>query len=329
MVRIVFIILLFLGITGCHSQEKQHSKIDFVMVIHGGAGTILKKNMTPEREKQYLDKLNEVLKAGEQILKEGGSSLDAVTSAIMIMEDSPLFNAGKGAVFTEEGRNEMDASIMDGSNLEAGAVAGVWGIKNPILAAKAVMENTGHVMLAGEGALKFAKEQGLEIMDSSYFYTERRWNSYLKAMEIAKQNKKEKFGTVGAVALDKHGNLAAATSTGGRTYKMKGRIGDTPVIGAGNYADNNTCAVSGTGHGEFFMRNLVAYDIAALMKYKGLTLDEAAEEVVMKTLKDQGGEGGIVAVDKNGNISMTFNSAGMYRGYIISEGKTEVLIYKE
>lgn len=328
MIRYFFIFLLFIGITSCETTEKKSGEIDYALVIHGGAGTILKKNMTPEREKQYLDKLSEALQKGNEILKNGGSSLDAVTEAILIMEDSPLFNAGKGAVFTAEGKNEMDASIMDGSNLEAGAVAGVWGIKNPVLAARAVMDDTEHVMLAGEGAVQFAEENGLEMKDSAYFYTERRWKSYLKAKERASENKNEKFGTVGAVALDKHGNLAAATSTGGRTYKMKGRVGDTPVIGAGNYADNNTCAVSGTGHGEYFMRNLVAYDVAALMKYKGLTLEEAAEEVVMKTLKEQGGEGGIIAVDKNGNISMTFNSAGMYRGYITSNGNSEVLIYK-
>lgn len=328
MLRHLLFLLLIVGIAGCQPQEKQRAKVDYALVIHGGAGTILKKNMSPEREKQYIDKLTEVLKVGEEVLKNGGTSLDAVTKAIIMMENSPLFNAGKGAVFTAEGKNEMDASIMDGSNLQAGAVAGITNVKNPILAARAVMENTGHVMLAGDGALEFAKAEGLEIMDSTYFFTERRWNSYLKAKEKASKNTDEKFGTVGAVALDKHGNLAAATSTGGMTLKMKGRIGDTPIIGAGNYADNNTCAVSGTGHGEYFMRNLVAYEVAALMKYKNLSLEVAAE-VVVKFIMDQGGTGGLIAVSKHGDITLPFNTSGMYRGFITSGGKPEVLIYKE
>ena len=329
MLRHLLFLLLIVGLAGCQPQEKQIAKVDYVLVIHGGAGTILKKNMTPEREKQYIDKLSEVLKVGEEVLKNGGTSLDAVTKAIVIMENSPLFNAGKGAVFTAEGENEMDASIMDGSNLKAGAVGGISNVKNPILVARAVMENTVHVMLAGEGALEFAKAEGLEIVDSGYFFTERRWNSYLKAKEKASQNTDEKSGTVGAVALDKHGNLAAATSTGGMTYKMKGRIGDTPIIGAGNYADNNTCAVSGTGHGEYFMRNLVAYEVSALMKYKNLSLKAAADKVIHGYLNDQGGTGGLIAVSKLGEIATTFNTAGMYRGYLTSEGKMEVLIYKE
>ena len=329
MLRHLLFLLLIVGLAGCQSQEKQIAKVDYVLVIHGGAGTILKKNMSPEREKQYIDKLTEVLKVGEEVLKNGGTSLDAVTKAIVIMENSPLFNAGKGAVFTAEGENEMDASIMDGSNLKAGAVGGIRNVKNPILAARTVMENTVHVMLAGEGALEFAKAEGLEIVDSSYFFTERRWNSYLKAKEKASQNTDKKFGTVGAVALDKHGNLAAATSTGGMTYKMKGRIGDTPIIGAGNYADNNTCAVSGTGHGEYFMRNLVAYEVSALMKYKNLSLKKAADKVINGYLNDQGGTGGLIAVSKLGEIATIFNTDGMYRGYLTSEGKMEVLIYKE
>lgn len=329
MLRHLLFLLLIVGLAGCQSQEKQIAKVDYVLVIHGGAGTILKKNMSPEREKQYIDKLTEVLKVGEEVLKNGGTSLDAVTKAIVIMENSPLFNAGKGAVFTAEGENEMDASIMDGSNLKAGAVGGIRNVKNPILAARAVMENTVHVMLAGEGALEFAKAEGLEIVDSGYFFTERRWNSYLKAKEKASQNTDKKFGTVGAVALDKHGNLAAATSTGGMTYKMKGRIGDTPIIGAGNYADNNTCAVSGTGHGEYFMRNLVAYEVSALMKYKNLSLKAAADKVIHGYLNDQGGTGGLIAVSKLGEIATIFNTDGMYRGYLTSEGKMEVLIYKE
>ena len=298
----------------------------FVLVVHGGAGTILKENMTDEKEQQYEAKLREALKAGSKILKNGGSSLDAVTETICVLEDSPLFNAGKGAVFTAEGVNEMDASIMDGSDLNAGAVTGVRSIKNPIRAARAVMENSPHVLLSGAGADTFALQQGLTIVEPEYFFTKRRWESYQKVK--AKKEQGEKHGTVGAVALDMQGNLAAATSTGGMTYKMKGRVGDSPIIGAGTYADNNTCAVSATGHGEFFMRNVVAYDISALMKYKGLSLTDAADEVIQKKLKAIGGDGGIIAVDKDGNFTMTFNTAGMYRGFISSEGEMEVLIFK-
>jgi len=322
--RYFFFLLTLIVLASSCKEQNQNTRPDFVLVIHGGAGTILKEDMTPEKEQRYLKKLEEALTVGSKILRNGGSSLDAVTQTIMVMEDSPLFNAGKGAVFTAEGINEMDASIMDGRDLNAGAVAGVRHIKNPILAARMVMEETNHVLLVGTGAEETAKKTGLEIVDSSYFYTENRWNSYLKVKDIA-----EKHGTVGAVALDKYGNLSAATSTGGMTYKMKGRIGDSPIIGAGTYADNNTCAVSATGHGEYFIRNVVAYDISALMKYKGLSLQQATAEVIMKKLKAQNADGCIVAVDKDGNIAMTFNSAGMYRGYITSEGDSEVLIYKD
>ncbi len=297
---------------------------EYVLVIHGGAGTILKENMTSEKEKAYLKKLGEALDAGEQVLKTGGSSLDAVTQAILVMENSPLFNAGKGAVFTAEGVNEMDASIMNGKDLNAGAVTGVRHIKNPILGARAVMEKTPHVLLAGAGAEELALKEGLEMADSSYFFTESRWENYLKVKEKA-----EKHGTVGAVALDKYGNLAAATSTGGMTYKMKGRVGDSPIIGAGTYADNNTCAVSATGHGEYFMRYVVTYDITALMKYKGFSLKEATEEVIMRKLKNVGGDGGVIAVDKDGNIAITFNTAGMYRGYTRSDGERGIMIFKK
>jgi len=283
----------------------------------------LKENMTAEKEAAYLKKLNEALGAGERVLKNGGSSLDAVTETIMVMENSPLFNAGKGAVFTAEGINEMDASIMEGKFHKAGAITGVQHIKNPILGARAVMEKTNHVLLTGEGAEELAQDVGLEMVDSSYFFTESRWNSYLKAKDNI-----DKHGTVGAVALDKHGNLAAGTSTGGMTYKMKGRVGDSPIIGAGTYADNNTCAVSATGHGEYFMRNVVAYDISALMKYSIMTLQQATEEVIMNKLKLIGGDGGVIAVDKDGNISMTFNTAGMYRGYISSNGEKKIEIYQ-
>jgi len=323
---IVFLLVLVLFFPRVNAQEIKRNNPGYVLVIHGGAGTILKENMTPEKEKAYREKLNEALEAGEHVLKTGGSSLDAVTQAILVMENSPLFNAGKGAVFTAEGKNEMDASIMDGRNLDAGAVASVRHIKNPILAARVVMEKTPHVLIIGEGAEKVAAENGLEIVDTSYFFTQNRWDSYLKVKK--KMEEAEKHGTVGAVALDKHGNLAAATSTGGMTYKMKGRVGDSPIIGAGTYADNNTCAVSATGHGEYFMRYVVTYDITALMKYKGYTLQQAADEVIMHKLKDIGGDGGIIAVDKDGNIAMTFNTAGMFRGYVNSVGKKNILMYK-
>lgn len=327
------------------------------LVIHGGAGTITRANMTPEKEKAYREVLNTALQKGYAVLKQGGTSEKAVETAIMVMEDSPLFNAGKGAVFTNEGKNEMDAAIMDGKTLKAGAIAGVTTIKNPIRGAIAVMEKSPHVLMAGKGADLFAKEQGLEIVDPSYFYTEARYKALLKAKEEEKieldhteNTKKEiqkkpktgfvkdedliftegkKYGTVGCVALDKFGNLTAGTSTGGMTNKKYGRIGDAPIIGAGTYANNNTCAVSATGHGEFFIRSVVAYDISALMDYKGLSVKDAADEVVMKKLVERGGEGGVIALDRNGNFAMPFNSEGMYRGYVKADGKSEVMIYKD
>ncbi len=329
--KYIFTLLMIIALTGFSScrqpcdcnQEKTLGK--YVLVIHGGAGTIRKEEMKPEVEKQYRDKLNEVIQAGEAILKKGGSALDAVTKCITMMEDSPLFNAGKGAVFNAQGINEMDASIMKGEDLSAGAVASVHNIKNPILAARAVMEHSSHVLLISKGAEQFAAMQGLEIVDPSYFFTESRWKSYLKVK--AKKAEGEKHGTVGAVALDKKGNLVAGTSTGGMTYKMMGRIGDSPVIGAGTYADNTSCAVSCTGHGEYFMRNVVAYDIGALMKYGQLSLKEAANFVILDKLKNQGGEGGLIAVDHRGNFAMTFNTSGMYRAYVTSEGYHGVFIY--
>ena len=325
------------------SLQAQKNKQKITLVIHGGAGTILKENMTPEKEAAYQQKLEEALSEGYAVLEKGGTSLEAIVSAIKIMEDSPLFNAGKGAVFTNEGRNEMDASIMDGNTNMAGAVAGVTTIKNPITAALAVMSQSQHVMMAGAGAEKFAKQAGLEIVDPSYFHTDRRYNQlkYIREKEetqldhdsdqgsIRSMYPNHKFGTVGAVALDQYGNLAAGTSTGGMANKRYGRIGDAPIIGAGTYASNEACAVSATGHGEYFIRSVVAYDIAALMKYKKLSLDEAADEVVMKKLVDVGGGGGIIAVDKNGNIAMPFNTAGMYRGYIKEKGEAKVFIYKD
>jgi len=340
-----------------NSISAQDFSDKITLVIHGGAGTITRANMTTEQEKAYKSVLNNALQQGYKVLKDGGTSLKAVEAAIMVMEDSPLFNAGKGAVFTNEGKNELDASVMNGSNLKAGAIAGVTTVKNPIRAAIAVMDKSPHVMMTGTGADLFAKEQGLEIVDPSYFYTEARYKALIKAKESekveldhteqpkekVKSNPKtgfndakdliftegKKFGTVGCVALDKFGNLAAGTSTGGMTNKRYGRVGDAPIIGAGTYANNATCAVSATGHGEYFIRSVVAYDISALMEYKGLSLQKAADEVVMKKLVTIGGEGGVIALDRSGNIAMPFNSEGMYRGYIRSNGESEVLIYKD
>jgi beta-aspartyl-peptidase (threonine type) len=299
------------------------NKQEWAIVIHGGAGVITRDRMTPEMDKEYRGALSAAINKGKEILKNGGSALEAVEMTIRIMEDNPLFNAGKGAVFTHEGKNELDAAIMDGSNLAAGAVACVTDIKNPITAAKYVMTNSKHVMLTGAGASQFAKEQGLEIVPPSYFYTKKRYN------ELQEILKREKNGTVGCCALDKNGNLAAGTSTGGMSNKRYNRVGDTPIIGAGTYANNNTCAVSATGHGEYFIRWTVAHDISALMEYKGLSLKEASELVVNDKLVKAGGSGGVICVDKAGNISMPFNSEGMFRGYATADGKEGILIYKD
>ena len=293
---------------------------NFAIAIHGGAGTITRENMTAEKELAYRSKLAEALNTGYTILKNGGTSLDAVEVTIRVMEDSELFNAGKGAVFTNAGTNELDASIMDGSNLMAGAVAGVKIVKNPISAARKVMEETWHVMLSGDGADKFAQEQNLEVVDPIYFYTQRRWDSL-------KKTQAKKHGTVGCVALDKHGNLAAGTSTGGLTNKQWGRIGDSPIIGAGTYANNQTCAVSGTGQGEYFIRGNVAYDISAMMEYENVSVGKAARKVIGK-LSDLGAEGGVIAMDSNGEISMPFNTAGMYRGFRKAGESSKIFIYK-
>lgn len=320
------------------AQEKGRA---FGLAIHGGAGTILKKDMTPELEEAYRSKLNEALLTGYDILKNNGASLDAVEATIRVLEDSPLFNAGKGAVFTGDGTHELDASMMDGKTLEAGAVASVKHVKNPISLARLVMEESPHVLMVGAGAEEFAVQHNQERVSQYYFYTERRWKSLQKRKEAAKEQstmvpKKESIkltdkekGTVGAVALDKDGNLAAGTSTGGMTNKMFGRVGDSPIIGAGTYANNQTCAVSATGHGEFFMRLLVAHDIHALMAYQGKSLEEAARTVIMGKLSAFEGTGGIVSIDKDGNIAMPFNTEGMYRGYIKEDGEAVVKIYKD
>jgi beta-aspartyl-peptidase (threonine type) len=307
----------------------------YTIVIHGGAGTIRKKDLSPQEETDYLKALNQALDIGEAILKNGGTAMEAVEKTIVFLEDNPLFNAGKGAVFTNAGTVELDASVMDGATEKAGAVAGVTIIKNPIRAAIAVMNKTPHVMLAGEGAGQFAIEQGLDTVPNSYFHTERRRKS-LEKIQAEEKNKTgmlmdktdSKFGTVGCVALDKNGNLAAGTSTGGMTNKRWGRIGDSPIIGAGTYASNATCAVSGTGHGEYFIRYEVAYDVAARMAYLKESVSKAAEYVVHKKLVEKGGEGGVIALDAHGNFAMPFNSEGMYRGYA-KPGKREVRIYKE
>jgi len=274
-------------------------------------------------------KLAEAVDIGYAILEKGGTSLDAVEAVVQRLEDDSLFNAGKGSVFNSEGKVELDASIMDGNTLKAGAVAGVHHVKNPIRLARTVMEKSEHVFFIGDGAEKFAQEHGLELVDESYFFTEARWQSLQKAKAKESLTEKEKHGTVGAVALDQHGNLAAATSTGGMTNKKFGRIGDSPIIGAGTYADNETCAISATGHGEYFIRAVVAHDIASLMRYKGLSLQAAAEEVVMNKLAKLGGTGGIIAIDRNANIAMPFNTDGMYRAYKVHGGNTFVAIYKD
>jgi beta-aspartyl-peptidase (threonine type) len=298
------------------------------LVIHGGAGNITKEMFTTEQEAQYKAKLYEALQTGISKLSEGDSAVNVVVSVIKILEDSPLFNAGKGAVFTHNGKNELDASIMDGKTKNAGAVASVTTIKNPITAAYAVMRNSEHVFLSGKGAEEFAKTQHLDIVSPEYFFTQKRWNSLQKVLNNEKNSAEEKHGTVGCVVLDKYGNLAAGTSTGGMTNKKYGRIGDSPVIGAGTYADNNTCAVSATGHGEYFIRYNVTYDISAQMKYLNQNVVTASTDVINE-LNKIGGKGGVICIDKNGNISMPFNTSGMFRGYCLKDNEPHVLLYKK
>lgn len=323
-------------------QQRAAGEDRVMLVIHGGAGTILKENMTADLERQYREKLAEALEAGHAVLAAGRPALDAVEASIRIMEDSPLFNAGKGAVFTHEGRNELDASIMEGKTRRAGAVAGVTIVRHPISAARAVMEKTRHVLLTGRGAELLATRSGLEIVDPSYFWTERRWKALQKELvkeqgasgsaadlELDSEPFAHKFGTVGAVALDRAGNLAAGTSTGGTTNKRWGRVGDSPIIGAGTWADNDTCAVSSTGDGEYFIRAAAAYDVAARMKYGGVSVGEAARAVIHETVPALGGGGGMIALDAQGNFTTPFNTAGMYRGWIGADGKSHVALYGE
>lgn len=307
----------------------------YSIALHGGAGVIEPNMLTSEKETAYKNALNEALQIGKTILSNGGSSLDAVTKTVMSLEDCPLFNAGKGAVFNSQGKHEMDASIMNGLDLTAGAVGAIKGVKNPIQLCKNIMEQSEHVYLSGDGALEFAKQIGSEIMDDDYFFDQFRYDQFLAAqksgsvqLDHAKNPLDEKkFGTVGAVALDINGNLAAATSTGGMTNKKFGRVGDTPIIGSGTYANNNTCAVSATGHGEYFIRAVVAYDISCLIEYKGFSLQEACDEVVKNKLVKLEGEGGVIAVDAKGNIELNFNSSGMYRASAKHTGEELVAIY--
>jgi L-asparaginase / beta-aspartyl-peptidase len=326
-------------------QGPQNPRLGFM--IHGGAGVLAKTDMTPEKEKAFRAALEEAVTAGYKALQAGKSSLDAVEIAIKILEDSPLFNAGKGAVFTNEGKNELDASIMDGKTLGAGAVAGLRHVKNPITLARAVMEKSAHVMMVGEGAEKFAKEQKIEIVDEKYFWTQHRWDALQKVLKEEKEKRTKgeeakglgrqdsrpttldsnRFGTVGAVALDKNGDLAAGTSTGGMTNKKYGRVGDAPIIGAGTYANNNTCAVSATGWGEYFIRLGVARDVCSLIEYRQLPIQNAADTVIKQKLQKLGGDGGVIAMDKFGHMAISFNSQGMYRAYINVEGKAVVDIY--
>ncbi len=300
------------------NAESQNS---FAILIHGGAGNITEENT--KNSSQYKIALDSALAIGENILKKGGNSLDAVEKVIRFLEDCPLFNAGKGAVFTADGHNELDASIMDGKTLQAGAVAGVGDIKNPISAARLVMEKSEHVLLIKDGASKFARENGLEMVDSSYFKTEESWQRYLKAKE------NDKHGTVGCVALDKSGNLAAGTSTGGMSMKKFGRVGDSPIIGAGTYANNNTCAVSCTGWGEFFIRNSIAFQVNALMAFKNLSVTGAAGYVINQVLTPQGGTGGVIVLDAKGNYAFSFNTPGMFRAVSKSDGTREIKMFKE
>ena len=330
MYRIAYVLLILLS---SNLMAKDHK---LSIVIHGGAGTILKKNLSDKKEAEIRAKLTEALNAGYAVLKNGGESTDAVIAAINVMENSPLFNSGKGAVYNKVGKHELDASIMRGSDLQAGAVAGVKQVKNPINAAFEVLKNSPHVMLSGDGADEFAKQQNLELVDNSYFDTDYRYQqwqaiNHKKDVSLSEDLLKtdSKFGTVGAVAIDHNGTIAAGTSTGGMTNKAFGRIGDSPIIGAGTYADNRSCGISATGHGEFFIRYAVAHDICARVLYKNISLNQAADEVINDELIKAGGDGGIIGLDKNGNIVMTFNTAGMYRGYKTNDSPAQVLIYKK
>ena len=335
------IIITFSIFLGCKNNNEANNTPTFGILIHGGAGTILKKNMSSEKEAEYKNTLKKAIEVGYKILEAGGNSQDAVEKTIHIMEDSPLFNAGKGAVLNAHGNIELDASFMNGNSLDAGAVSGVKTVKHPISAAIKVMEASQHVMLSGSGADTFAKEQGLEIVDPEYFYTERRINDLkrvqqktaLKESLLSSDEKKyfqnQRYGTVGCVALDINGNLSAGTSTGGMTNKKWNRIGDAPIIGAGTYANNLTCAISATGWGEFFIRSVVAHDISALMEYKNMSIQEAAYEVIHNKVARLGGNGGVIGIDRFGNPMMEMNTPGMYRAHMDADGNLKIKIYKD
>lgn len=314
------LLVLLMMLTACSTADPD--PMDYALVLHGGAGSMTFESIPEHYREKYMNALDSALQLGLGVLKKGGASIDAVETVIRYMEDHPLFNAGRGAVFNSEGKNELDASIMTGQDLNAGAVAGVTDIRHPISAARVVMEQSGHVMLAGLGASAFAEKAGLEIVDPSFFFTERRFESFRRARED------EKHGTVGCVALDRAGNLCAGTSTGGTNNKLYGRIGDSPIIGAGNYANNNTCGVSATGHGEFFIRWAVAHDISALMEYSGMDVESAAREVVEGKLVKAGGSGGVICLDKYGRAAMVTNTKGMFRAYGNAEGEHIVAIFK-
>ncbi len=313
------------------SETKVEARL--ALALHGGAGTIQRAAMSAERERAYRDGLQQAMMGGWAVLTGGGAALDAVEASVCMLEDNPLFNAGRGSVFTHTEQHEMDAAIMSGEDLRAGAVAAIGGIRNPIILARRVMDETPHVLLCGRGAEEFAREAGVEFAPAEYFFDALRYEQLLQARqerEVALDHTPvKKFGTVGAVARDAHGHLAAATSTGGMTNKRFGRVGDTALIGAGTYADDRTCAISCTGHGEFFIRTVAAYDVACLMKYKGLTLDDACAQVVSQTLREMGGEGGLIAVDHMGNVTLPFNSEGMYRAWITSGHEAQVAIYRD
>lgn len=348
-IRYLLLSLLFFKISSIDAQEKQQTinspkmNTNFSIAIHGGAGNMAKKNLTPEKEAEYKDKLKEALEKGRYMLAAGGDATDVVEAVIKIMEDSPLFNAGKGSVFSHEGHNEMDAAIMDGKTLDAGTLANVRTIKNPISAAKAIMKKSKFVFLSGIGAEKFAKENNIEIVDTSYFFYQPRWDEYMKIRDSKKvkldndssgelfeepfNSSIDKYGTVGCVVMDRYGNLAAGTSTGGIVNKEYNRIGDSPLIGSGTYANNNTCAVSCTGHGEDFIKLVVAHDVSALIEYKKLKLKTAVAKVIKK-ITDIKGRGGLIAIDKKGNIVMDMNTNGMFRGSATEKGIQQVSIYK-
>lgn len=344
--RLVILSVLLIFVLSCVDQKsdsdnlpEKEKQIEFGLVIHGGAGSIYKGRYSEEEEAAYHKKLEEALTVGYNILKEGGSSLDAVENTIHVLENSPLFNAGIGVVMTNAETVELDAAIMNGADLNAGTCAGIKHVKNPISLARVIMEKSKHVMMVGEGAEIYAKDSGLELVDNDYFITTDRLKD-IKRIKSEERKLKEatssvlqkaeyKYGTVGCAALDKNGNLAAGTSTGGMANKKWGRVGDVPIIGAGTYANNNTCALSATGHGEFFIRNVVTHDISALMEYKGMSIKQAADNVVMDKLVKQKGAGGVIGIDKLGNIVMTFNTNGMFRGYIKDDGKPFTALYKD